>query len=609
MVFAASVVQILLLFASACLLGRPLIKYFAAFSGPVLRTAAEAGLGLLFISHLIFILVSFQLVSSPVLWALTGIFSAAGIYEIFRRFKSREWSLTLNFETALLIVYFSWIVLNAFLPVSDRDEMIYHLQIPKMILKNGGLVFFQDNIYAYFPQLGEMLMLLGLGTWGETAARLTHLLFGGLLAAVLYGFTLEKINRAAARTAVFLFLAVPSVMAVFPLAYTDLSYSFYAFLALIGVLRFLDLKNNFDLVPAGIFLGAACCVKFTGIQYALLIAAMIIGAQLALRRAGGLKPAGLLLFTALFWLLPYLARNYGFTGWPLFPFPLGKFILHPNLNWDPERARLYVGWLGNYGNFSTPLVSFLLSPVLVFLRGQFNEPLFYDGVLSPLFLTIPFFWKKNFPGFVRFLGIFSLLLLFQWSANSRQIRFLIPALPVFCFLWVYGWQQTSSNIRRAAFGIAVVSMLWGTWAGARFLLQHDPVPFWTGKESREDYLRRNVPQYGIYQEANHKLTDKDNLYLINMRNYGYYLEPAWRGDFVFERYELNRDFEPKPSADLLKDFFGKREVTHLLIDRGFISQPEIGFPVEAMRVFEAYLKENASLLAQDGPYVLYQLKK
>ena len=58
------------------------------------------------------------------------------------------------------------LLLCASLPPVATDEMIHHLAVPRQMLEAGGTVPFPDNIYAYFPPLGEMLFLLG-SAWAE----------------------------------------------------------------------------------------------------------------------------------------------------------------------------------------------------------------------------------------------------------------------------------------------------------------------------------------------------------------------------------------------------------------------------------------------------------
>jgi hypothetical protein len=570
---------------------------------PAFQTALETAFGLFLLSYFLFAAASFQIISPKFLFGLWFLLIPLALAEAARlrlKWNSGTWGI---WTAGIFFIFF--IVLAAKLPASDRDELIYQLEIPRQWLLAHGFRFFPDNFYAYFPNSQNLLMLFGLGTAGETAAKLYHVLSGILLGTALWGYGDEKLGRTAAGWAIITFFSVSSVVAILPLAYVDLAYALYAFISFVLLLEFLDNAQMKTAFLSGIFAGACCCVKYTGIQFTILLE--VFGFILLLRRRDYSFVKGLLLIGVVSFIcfLPYLIRNWIFTGWPIFPFS-GPGPLHPGINWDTARAGLYLGWLGQYGSKlgQASLGDLLLAPVLVFAKARFNEPQFYDGIIGPVFLLIPFLLlrKEKMPVIKSWI-LFSVLFLYYWSFTTRQVRFLIPVLPVLSLLLAYGVEKQDRLLQMLTRICLLLSLL----LGMRQITVKDPLPFLLGRETRDHYLERQLPVYPIYQKIHETLKPGEKVYLIQMKNYGYYLEGSWTGDFVFERYRLDEALK-KGSAESLKSFFEIQGIDFLLMDETLLHSPDYGIEPEQLPVWEEFLTKYTRLSAQDKNFKLYHIQ-
>lgn len=604
--------------AGAYVLGRWTIGRYWDFGQNSVQKVAETAIGLLLLSHFIFLLSALHLLSPQALFSVLvtlGLIAVIGIFSFVRaaRRQAASFSALKNGWIAaiavFILLYAGWIIACAGLPPSDRDELIYHLEIPRQFLAHGGLFQLRDNIYGYFPQLGEMLFLFGMGTSGVVATKCYHMLYGVLLAVGLYGFSRAFLDRKHSALTVLFLLSVPVVIVTMPLAYVDLAFALYAFLALIGLLRFFETTRLRWAVLAGIFTGAAIATKYTGIQILILLTCLLLLEQAFHRRKRWPHGAWALALAALFVFFPYLWRNWSFTGWPLFPFATGPFSLNPAINWDPERARLYLAWLGTFGApiGGQTLGHILFAPVLVFITAKFNDPQYYEGILGPVFLLTPIFLirvRGEKPKAVRWLGLFSALFLFYWALTTRQSRFLVPILPVLSFLLGYG---LASLKKKSLYALVAVLILFNFWAGVKETWSKDPFPFWRLKESREGYLERQWPGARIYREANQQLGPADRLYLINMKNYGYYLNVPFRADYIFERYNLDQALAHTFSADPLRHFLKREGISHLLVNESSLLSPDLGLEPGPLAIFKDFLARHAEPLARDRGFVLYRL--
>ena len=438
-----------------------------------------------------------------------------------------------------------------------NDEMIYHLAVPKTLLAAHGGFPFHDNIYAFFPQLGEMSFLLGLGTAGEAAAKLFHVASGFLLFLAVHRFALRLTDRKHARIAAAALLTVPSVMAIMSLAYVDLTFALFTFLAVVSVREYFEGRDPAHALLAGLMLGGAVGVKYTGLQMTALVLCLLAIRRLKDRDLPIARPAALIALAAGLCALPWLARNLLVTGWPMFPFPLPAFDLRPGFNWDPDRAGLFLRFLQSFG--ASPdggtLADTLLAPIRVFIQGRFDSVRFYDGVLGPVFLLVPLLVlpKKRRQG-IGALLTFSLIFILYWAFSTKQVRFLLPLVPILCVALAYAcraWKKAWLT------GLVALLLLFNLGIGAKELAKRAPWELWSGKMTREPYLERHVPVLAFYADAAAHLGPGDKLYLIHMRNYGYYLDVPWTGDFVFERYRLEKLLDGGAAGPDIAAFFAR----------------------------------------------------
>ena len=245
-------------------------------------------------------------------------------------------------------------------------------------------------------------------------------------------------------------------------------------------------------------------------------------------------------------------------------------------------------------------------PVLVFVRGKFDSIEFYDGMLGPLFLLIPFLTIKSKENSeIKSLGIFSLIFIFYWAFTTKQVRFLIPIMPVISLLLAWGLAQQ----KRPVFtGFAFILMILNVFAGVHEVWKKNPFSYWQGKESRDLYLARQLGNYPFYSLVNKTLGSKDKIYQINMKNYGYFLDHDYESDFIFERWRLDALLAHQPSESQIAEFFKHRQVTHFMIDEAYVTSMQWGMEPDKLARFKSFLQGHAESVFREGAYALYRLK-
>ncbi len=589
-----------------------LFKNRRLFVDVVLDEVSRLGLGLVVLSYAILLLTAVRAVSSSVLWGFLTVLALLALLRLKQLFPALLLQLKkpgFLKQPAFLLpaIYLALMAFLAALPASGRDELLYHLEFPKRILAAGGDIVFRDNIYAFFPKFTEMFYLLGLGTAGETAARMFHLLFGSLTALGLYRAALGWLGRAHARWAAALFLGIPSVMNLMPVAYVDLAFTFFAFMALLHVLAYCREKALGQSVMAGIFLGAAIGVKYTGLQLTALVLCLLVLAWMKDRSLPLFRPAGIVAGLALLLALPYFINNFLITGWPLFPFNSPGFHLGSGLNWDPERARLFMEYLQSFGALPgfSGLGQILVAPVAVFVLGRFNQPAFYDGIVGLVFLLVPFVLiRKKLASDFRLAGWFTAFYMFYWTVTTRQVRFLLPVMPFLCVFLALGLKEHRQKALSFLVGVLLAVNL---FFGFREILALNPAGFWFGGQTREAYLQEQVPVYSAYARADSVLGAGDKLYLVHMKNYGYFLHQSWEADFIFERFRLEALLGRSPSTEDVERFFKEKRVTHLLINFAPLIDSQRGLEALSREALTRFLDQKTQSVFRQGDFGLFRL--
>jgi len=617
---ALSVLQVAVIAFAAWALGRWTIGRLLPFSHhPALRVATLVSTGLLIWSHLLFVLVVAGFASGRTARWLTALACAIVATDILRlrptslRTRSVQGCRRISPAHAALIglavLYFAFLIAVAALPPTGVDEMVYHLEVPRRLLQSGHLPFFVDNVYGHFPQFGEMLFLNGLALAGETAARLFHVLFALLLGLAIYGYAREKLGTFHAALAAAVFLTVPSVMFLAGWAYVDLMFSTFAFLALVSVVKSLESGERIWILQAGIMAGGACATKYTGIQLVLLLV-LILLIQPLRGPAKGSRLAPLFLPAIAFLIAsPYYFRNLFLTGWPIFPFHIPWFTLSPEVNWDEDRARLFLRWLSGHGiGYQATIRDKLLAPLLVFIRARIGDPEAYDGFLGPVFLAVPPLVLAT-RGLLRqrwLLVLFAALYVGYWTVTTPQVRFMLPVIPVLALLLAFGIAGLQS---RPLTIVVVLLVILNAAVGVRAVARLGPLGYWQGQELRDSYLTRNVPGYPVNRQLNEIVGQGQSVYMVDGYNFGYYLYCSWRADFVFTDYRFATVLErAKTPADVLS-FLKSQGSTHLLLNQAVLTHPDAGLPDKDLRKLREFLDQYAREVYSRGGFDLFELKR
>jgi hypothetical protein len=253
---------------------------------------------------------------------------------------SRSWMLA---GAILLAVPLALAFIRAMVPPGDPDGIGYHLTAPKRWLQFGDMRYLPTFAHTNAPMGVEMLYLLTMALWSDTATKLIHFGFGILAALGTFALGRRLRSPEVGFCAAALWLVGPhkeNTLQYFPWAYVELGVTAQLVCAVIGWVHWYRSRSVSWLVCAGVCAGFALSYKltgaFVGIGLALATALTLIQDRSPVRRTAGLSllVAAISIVPALAWFV----RTWSITGNPVYPMLSGVF---PTRDWGAPAGQAF----------------------------------------------------------------------------------------------------------------------------------------------------------------------------------------------------------------------------------------------------------------------------
>lgn len=373
------------------------------------------------------------------------------------------------------VVYFT----NALAPELSPDGTAYHLAVVDRYDRAHGFERVPTSIYYNLSQAAELLFLMAYAFGKHSAAALAHFSFLAVLPwmALTYGRRFGA-PLAGAAAGIFLF-ACPVIGVDGSSAYVDVALGVVLF-AVFWILQIWDEQRDPALlVIAGILAGFAFGIKYTGFLAPLYTIGFVLW-----RRKNALRPVAVMVAFMAVFTLPWLGKNWVWTGNPMVPFGNRIFPnpwVHVSFERDYQRA------LRAYG-----LKDYRQLPLEVTIRGEV-----LGGLCGPLFLLLPLavgaLGSKQGRRALLAAVVFGL----PFSSNIGT-RFLIPALPFVSVALALAIARFPVLLYGTMLAHAVLSIPWVValyCAPSAWRVEDIPVRAALRIESEDSFLRRKWPGY------------------------------------------------------------------------------------------------------------------
>lgn len=340
-------------------------------------------------------------------------------------------------------------------PPSDYDSMMYHLSLPQYDLEMGriSIAWERGLPHALFPALPSNISRFALVTMDAQAAQILHGLIG-LIGGLGVAMLVRRLGygRAVQLGGAIVFLTIRVVIWEMATVEVDVPLASFVVVALVVYLAFRQTGSTGLAVLFGLMVGGGLLTKYHGFMVALAFAPLILHDLLRRRVSWGPALAGPA--TAAVVLVPHLVRNFQLTGNPIFP--LFNYVFNPGAPALLDELRAGFGTGRGPVDLITGFWNLSILPMQYFDGMVLGAPLIL--ALAPLLV-----FERDW--LARWGPALSVALVYyvEWFyLVGQQVRFLLPALPVFAAMVAAGvavfWQATGTRrwLRAAFTGVILV---------------------------------------------------------------------------------------------------------------------------------------------------------
>ncbi|PKO06791.1 MAG: hypothetical protein CVU41_04000 [Chloroflexi bacterium HGW-Chloroflexi-3] len=502
-----------------------------------IRCYLQTGFGIGILSILVLIIGSIWKINSLIISGLLLLLSLitirsciSWIKDLFRNEANPHQKL--NSPTKIIIILLGLIFLSQLLvslaPATRYDALNYHLTLPKTYLLQEKISDIPWLVMSGMPQGSEMIYTVLMGLGGESSVLIFNGLIGALITLGLIGYLGNKIGQESAWVGVASLFGGFTFASALSWGYVDLMAAFFG----LGVIILMDdYRRSGDkkiVFFAGVFSGLAFGCKYpAGVIFLAGLLSLII---YFLKNKNKNWFNAILLFCSGAGLLavPWLIKNFAFTGNPIYPF----FFESGSMN--QIRLNVYQG-MRPFGN----LLDLFFLPIRATIMGV-DGAHGYSVSMGPLLLglgVIAFLgWEGKDPqqkpsiinaGLIALFGMLVWAVGNQFSGYLIQTRFYFVLFPAFAILAGFGYFQVKQfqigqvRIKRLVNIFVIMVLAFNSFQLIAEVVEKDVLPNVFGFQSNQEYLEKNL---GWYARAidEIKLLDADErvLFLYEPRGFG-----------------------------------------------------------------------------------------
>jgi len=518
---------------------------------------------------------------------------------------------------ALILVILVVETILGCLPPTARDELTHHLAIPRLYVKAGQIIQVPMAPYSYYPMLLDMLYTPWV-YWGyDFVPKLIHGLFGFLTGLCLYAYLARRINPVYGLLGFFFFVSTPAVLRLSHWAYVDLGVTFFSTVSLLCLLRWReDGGNKKWLSLAALSMGFALATKPNAMVASLILFFLFLLLVVnAPNKTLGSVCFQVACFSGLMLLpfLPWLSKNWLQTGNPFFPLLPGLF---PATIERANDSAIFVGlgiWEKRALLYGENLVQITTLPLRVFFFGQDDNPQYFDGVLTPILIVfLPWAFKGKWLLEKKFLISFAVFFfLYALCLVDLAVRYILLIVPPLVALLVYGVFNAYLSVKRPTCLLAGL-LFFALWHGVyvwHYFRDNIPLAYLLGRESREAFLTRALPEYPAFHFINHKLLRTSKVYLIFIGRRTYHCET----DCFHDRNDLPGvllgAIRAARKLEQIGQILERENITHLMVREDFLKRFLTAnlTPVEG-ELWNEFVTNQLKLVFRQGVYAIYQLR-
>ncbi len=504
-------------------------------------------------------------------------------------------------------------VLLGLVPPWARDELTRHLAIPRLYVRAGRIHEIPFAPYSYYPMLLDMLYVPFV-KWGwDSLPKLVHGLFGFLTGVLVYAYLARRLSPIYGLLGFLFFISTPVILSLSNWAYVDLGLIFYSLASLLCLLWWYDTPQPRWLILAGLSVGFCLATKPNGLLVFFLLCFVVVYLLGKTYQKDVYKVCGwTLLFLLFAWIpfSPWAIKNLIQTGNAFYPALAGFF---GSVGGGGGGGGVDAGIFGKRALFwGESWWEIAALPIRVFFTGRDDDPQHFDGVLNPiLILFLPWAFKGKWTeekklifGFVAFYFLYALFLV------DLPIRYLLPIVAPLVILLVYGVHNVYLRILHPSIlvGGVILLLAFNGFCLWNYFQSVSPLGFLIGRESRESFLHRRLPDYPAVKYINQKLPSTAKIYFLFMGGRVYYCLRDYIHDSGDQAWSLVSMIREARNASGVKTRLEAMGLTHLLVRDEMLQRfLRNNLSNEKRKLWDAFVALHLRRLFQQRRYSIYQI--
>ena len=531
-------------------------------------------------------------------------------------------------NTLFATAYFMLILVittMATVPPVSRDAQTHHLALPKIWLSEGILAEVPDMDFSYYPQLVDLLYIYPVAINKDILAKYIHFAFALGCVVLIFLYIRRHLGVYWGLLGGLMFLSLPIILKLSVTVYVDLGLLFFFTASLLSALVWLEDTSKLRwLIVSGIGSGLAMSTKYNA-MLSVVILVLLVGYFFLILQKNREKNLQLKLvkyvsifsFCALLIYSPWLIRNYELTKNPIYPLLQSVFskqnsayqsedLTKEGKSLKPLTLRKVL--------YNEKLIYSLALPFRVFLEGQDNKPQYFDGRLNPLLLFLPLilFFSKKKRWQYQFLASFTVLtLIYTMFATSMRIRYIITIITPMIILSVYGLHELQQVLDRnkpkftkaILFVLIIIFFSYNISYGVNLFKEINPLPYITGKISRDEYIEQKLPYYSLNKIANKVVSQEHKLLGIYTGNRRYYINVPVSLDSSLIFRMAN---DVSNTSELVKEL-EKRRISHILLRVDLLNSELARSNSEIQNMLVDFFTNKVKLLGKADKFALYEI--
>lgn len=341
---------------------------------------------------------------------------------------------------AVFLILLPLTVILCFLPELAHDSLGYHINLPKLFVRNHSVLPMIYDLKSYQSQFMECLYTVGICFRSVTVAKLFHWVISVLFVLCAMVVIEKEAGRKLSRLMGLALLLTPTLFNQMTVTYNDAAVSLYLLLAYVFFEHGLSSRRLSAFFISGLMTGFAVSSKYLALMTGTGMGLILVWRIIAAKGDRGFYFKALVVYsfgtflTGSYWFI----RNFILQGNPLYPIFTSRF----------GGAGLYTEQ--NYNIIGVPrtLANFLLLPVYTVI---YPDPFERHHWMGPFYLMLlPFSLYGGLRSEKGRRALFIVLVtLSLWFRLAQCIRFMLPVFPLLLMTGAMGIRRFLEKKRHA----------------------------------------------------------------------------------------------------------------------------------------------------------------